>query len=135
VGPITQLTFTPEGSRLLSCGADGLVVVYAVHHGCLPVKALHNPPPRTATTPAGSSTGGGGGGTPGSKNKGSASSSSSRVCAAVNCDGSWIAVGQPAAGQGAVGPDGSSGCAALVLFDAGLEAVMQIESAATSFER
>ena len=132
-GPVTQLLFTPDGSRLLSCGADGRVVAYALHHGCLPVKALHTPTPRSAAGGAAA------GGTPGSKGRGSGgsstNSSSSRVCAAVSSDGCWIAVGQPAAGPGAAGPDGAGGGAAVVLFNAGLEAVLQIESTAISFER
>lgn len=144
VGPIIQLLFTADGSRLLSCGADGRVVVYAVHHGLLPVKALITPPPLTHGGVSGS------GSTPGkgkalkpaainSKSSiatnGSGSGSGSSVCAAVSSDGCWIAVGQPATAPGAVGPDGGSGGAAVVLFNTALEAVLHIECTATGFNR
>jgi hypothetical protein len=138
--PITQVLFTADGSRLISCGADGRVVAYAVSQGCLPIKALVSCPPFAAATAA---AGGGGSRTPGSsKGKGSkpgpvsSSSSSGGVCAAVSSDGCWVAVGQAAAAAAGpasgVGPDGG---AAVVLFNAGLDAELVIETAATSITR
>lgn len=130
MGPITQVLFTPDGSRLLSCGDDGRVVVYAAHHGCLPVKALITPPPPALAGAAS--------GTPGkgkAASSKSSNSSSSGVCTAVSSDGCWIAVGQCATGASAAGPDGGTGGASVILFNAGLEAVLQVESTARSFER
>jgi WD40 repeat protein len=157
VGSVTQLLFTPDGSRMLSCGADGRVVVYAVHHGCLPVKALTMGPVATAGPQAGSSGSNGGGcGSSGSSSahkagrSASASSSSggscaAGVCAAVSPDGHFVAVGQPANGPGATpaaataaaaaAGAGSSGAAAIILFNGALEAVLQIEPPATSISR
>jgi len=145
LGPITQLLFTPDGSRLLSCGEDGRVVVYATHHGCLPIKALTTPHPAADPSAAAAAAAAG---TPGGKGRKTAGSSSSKgravgssVCAAVSTDGRWIAVGQAAGGVSDVSSSssssggGSNGGAALVLFDGGLEAVLQIESAARRFDR
>lgn len=127
-GAVTQLLFTPDGSRLLSCGADRRVVVYAVHHGCLPLKALTTPPPPAVAA-----------GSPSKKrpstaagvSKQSSSSASSCVCAAVSRDGCWIAVGQPAAAGAAGSEDG----AALLLLNAQLDAVLQIDTPAVGFKR
>lgn len=127
-GPVMQLLFTPDGSRLLSCGADGRVVVYTMHHGCRPLKALTTPPPPAiaAGTPSkGRSS------AAASTSKQSGSSASTCVCAAVSRDGCWIAVGQPAAADAA----GSEGGGALLLFNAQLEAVLQIDTPTVGFKR
>lgn len=106
VARVTQLLFTTNGSRLLSCGADGRVVVYAARHGLLPVNTLVTPAPAAAGTKAGSS---------------------SAVCAAVSGNGQHIAVGQPSAGAEE---------ARVVLFAAGsMEAVLEVVVPVTGFSR
>jgi hypothetical protein len=49
----------------------------------------------------------------------------------VSRDGSWIAVGQPAGAAAA----GSEGGGALLLFNAQLDAVLQIDTPAVGFKR
>lgn len=56
----------------------------------------------------------------------------------MSSDGCWVAVGQAAAATAAAGPGGAvgpDGGAAVVLFNAGLNAELVIETAATSINR
>jgi WD40 repeat protein len=115
-GAVTQLLFTPDGSRMLSCGADGKLVACDTKKQCTAVKVLL---PTNMT----------------SSNTTSSSSSVGHVqlpvCAAVSPDGQLVAVGGSTAG-----PVAGAGGATISVFAAGsLEAVLCMETTAQGFVR
>jgi WD40 repeat protein len=106
-GPVTQLLFTPDGSRLLSCGADGKLVACDTSRQCTAVKVLL---PTNMTSSSSSSVG----------------QAQLPICAAVSPDGQLVAVGGSAASAEAG--------ATISVFAAGsLEAVLCIETTAQGF--
>jgi WD40 repeat protein len=112
-GAITQLLFTPDGSRLLSCGADGKLVACDTSRQFTAVKVLLPIDSRSIS---------------------SSSSSTDQaqlpaVCAAVSPDGRLVAIGSSAGGPAA----GSAG-ATISVFDASsLEAMLCMETRAQGF--
>ncbi|KAF6264700.1 hypothetical protein COO60DRAFT_1654818 [Scenedesmus sp. NREL 46B-D3] len=109
-GAVTQLLFTPDGSRLLSCGVDGKLVACDTSRQCTAVKVLL---PTNVT-----------GGI-----AGIAGQTQPRVCAAVSPDGRIVAVGGSAAG-----PEEGGDGATISLYDAtSLEAALCVQTAAQGF--
>jgi WD40 repeat protein len=114
-GPVTQLLFTPDGSRLLSCAADGKLVACDTSKQCTPVKVLL-PANMTSSNSSSSS---------------SVGQAQLPVCAAVSPDGQLVAVGSSAAS-----PAAGAGGATISVFAAGsLEAVLCMETTAQGFVR
>jgi WD40 repeat protein len=115
-GPVTQLLFTPDGSRMLSCGADGKLVACDTSRHCTAVKVLLPTNMTSSNTTSSSS---------------SAGQAQRPVCAAVSPDGQLVAVGGSAAG-----PVSGAGGATISVFAAGsLEAVLCMETTAQGFVR
>jgi WD40 repeat protein len=122
-GAVTQLLFTADGSRLLSCGADGKLVACDTTRQCTAVKVL---------LPTNITSNGSGSGSSSSTGQAQLPDRRTRsVCAAVSPDGRLVAVGGSSAG-----PEAGGGGATISLFAASsLEAVLCMETTAQGFMR
>lgn len=113
-----QLTYSPDGRYIISCGDDGRVIICDQKQAGAPVKALM--PAQTNTAAAAASLQKSSG-----RNRNTPPKPPS-ACAAISPDGKLVAVSHAAA----------SGDASITLFSGvSFEAVMSIETSAAGFER
>lgn len=122
-GAVTQLLFAPDGSRLLSCGADGKLVACDASTQWSAVKVLLPANIASSSNGTGSSSSTGQAQVP--------DKDTHHVCAAVSADGRLVAVG----GSAAAAEAGAGGATISVFAASSLEAVLCIETTAQGFTR